>query len=337
MGDGFNNPVANAGGTLIKTLLKSINYVAGLAGWQIAKNGNAEFNNGSFRGIIKVIAANGSEIDIDAANINPQVIFYSPDKTVDSFINAPNFGLPNVADLGLNSGRYTPADGVVRRGRLFFNDSSDITVLHIMRDSDQSLFGGFLRVQSNAAYFGYQNTLAGVNWFFSMGPTGQVNWTINPSDTQGGFNINSCYLGFGGLKRVDSVAGTGPIGAETVVLTSPSMTFQNGRAYSVQHSAEVAGSVANLPITYLVRRTSLAGAQKNLAAFTTSPAVGTTVHAQATFYVKNASGADITDVLVLTLTGSGGNASEFGSGLAVRYLEVRDVGPSSQYLAAVQI
>lgn len=162
---------------------------------------------------------------------------------------------------------------------------------------------------------------------------------------QGDLRVQNGDVRFGGrvghgrglIERVDSVSGSSGIGAEAVVLTSPSMTFVNGRAYSVKHAAETAGSVANMPVTYFVRRTNLAGAQKNLAAFTTSPAVGTTVHCSSEFYVKNVSGADITDNLVLTLSGSGGNASEFGSSLAVRYLEIRDAGVSASFANAIQV
>lgn len=51
---GFSNPVANAAGTLIRTVMKSINFLTGVSGWAIFKNGNAEFNGGTFRGDVVV-------------------------------------------------------------------------------------------------------------------------------------------------------------------------------------------------------------------------------------------------------------------------------------------
>jgi len=47
---GFSNPVTNAAGTLVRAVMKSVNYVAGLAGWQISRNGDAEFNSATIRG-----------------------------------------------------------------------------------------------------------------------------------------------------------------------------------------------------------------------------------------------------------------------------------------------
>lgn len=51
---GFSNPVVNAAGTLIREVMKSINYITGVDGWAIFKNGNAEFNDGTFRGSLSL-------------------------------------------------------------------------------------------------------------------------------------------------------------------------------------------------------------------------------------------------------------------------------------------
>lgn len=50
----FTNEVIGSNGVLIRNWLQSQNYVAGVSGWQITKDGNAEFNNGTFRGSIAV-------------------------------------------------------------------------------------------------------------------------------------------------------------------------------------------------------------------------------------------------------------------------------------------
>lgn len=47
---GFSNPIANAAGTLVRNLMKSVNYVAGVAGWRISRDGSAEFSNVLIRG-----------------------------------------------------------------------------------------------------------------------------------------------------------------------------------------------------------------------------------------------------------------------------------------------
>lgn len=63
---GFKNAVANALGQLIITALSSPNYVPGVSGWIIKKDGSVEFNIGVFRGTI-IISPTGS----------PAVLIYS--------------------------------------------------------------------------------------------------------------------------------------------------------------------------------------------------------------------------------------------------------------------
>lgn len=50
----FNNDIAGGNGSLVRNWIQSQNYVAGSTGWRISKDGDAEFNNGTFRGSIEV-------------------------------------------------------------------------------------------------------------------------------------------------------------------------------------------------------------------------------------------------------------------------------------------
>lgn len=58
---GFSNPVV-AGGILQVPAIESTNFVSGVRGWRIARNGDAQFNNATFIGSITVL--NGNEIVI---------------------------------------------------------------------------------------------------------------------------------------------------------------------------------------------------------------------------------------------------------------------------------
>lgn len=73
--EGFNNPIVAASGTLIRLLMKSVNYVAGVAGWQITRDGNAEFNDVTLRGELLVAdATTEAEIHIwNAPGIGPTI------------------------------------------------------------------------------------------------------------------------------------------------------------------------------------------------------------------------------------------------------------------------
>lgn len=51
----FGDPIVGGGGTLIRQIVKSVNYIPGTAGWAIEKDGDAEFNNVVMRGSLELI------------------------------------------------------------------------------------------------------------------------------------------------------------------------------------------------------------------------------------------------------------------------------------------
>lgn len=63
--EGFQNPILGGSGALIRVVMHSKNYVAGVSGWAIFSNGNCEFNTGTFRGTIVVGSASGNRIEIN--------------------------------------------------------------------------------------------------------------------------------------------------------------------------------------------------------------------------------------------------------------------------------
>jgi len=66
MSGGFNNPIVGGEDNLIREAIQSPNYVPGVSGWTINKDGSAEFNDGIFRGGIIVSGAGG------------EILVYSP-------------------------------------------------------------------------------------------------------------------------------------------------------------------------------------------------------------------------------------------------------------------
>jgi hypothetical protein len=52
-GNGFQNPPVGNQGVIERPAFESINYVPGVSGWAIFKNGNVEFNSGVFRGSLQ--------------------------------------------------------------------------------------------------------------------------------------------------------------------------------------------------------------------------------------------------------------------------------------------
>jgi len=76
----FTNPLV-AGTTLIRDAIQSPNYIAGVSGWSINKDGSAEFNDLTVRGELFVTGDDGSQISIEKVNNNGSMqpfIFLTP-------------------------------------------------------------------------------------------------------------------------------------------------------------------------------------------------------------------------------------------------------------------
>ena len=56
--EGFTNAIIGGAETLIRSAIKSVNYIMGVSGWRITRDGDAEFNDATIRGT--VIAGNGT-------------------------------------------------------------------------------------------------------------------------------------------------------------------------------------------------------------------------------------------------------------------------------------
>lgn len=110
---GFTNPITGAGGQLVRNLIKSVNYVAGLSGWRITKLGDAEFNNVTMRGTLDVIDSTGREVKITPGPFNDSAqidLWPAPGSgTFDPAIVQAERGGANLASpiLALTSGRPT--------------------------------------------------------------------------------------------------------------------------------------------------------------------------------------------------------------------------------------
>lgn len=159
--------------------------------------------------------------------------------------------------------------------------------------------------------------------------------TINFDLSVGGdFTVQSVGIGVSqGRGRKDwiaSQADTAAIGAETVVLTGNSMVWQKGRAYAIAIAAEIEPAVVPIYAQLQVRRTNLAGALVGVGVFPMTIA-GVRFTCTRTIYVVNTSGADITDNVVLTLAGGGGNVQIRGSQDYARVLGVFDAGAASDF------
>lgn len=78
----FTNEVIGTNGVLIRNWLQSANYVSGVSGWQITKDGAAEFNNGTFRGSIEVGPLTGQHFIVNNSATGDVIDIYDSSNTL---------------------------------------------------------------------------------------------------------------------------------------------------------------------------------------------------------------------------------------------------------------
>lgn len=155
-------------------------------------------------GKITVIAANGSRIEINPNNASPVIQFFSTDGTNDSFINAVVAGSATRCDLGVNSGKYDPGDGVTRRIRMFLDDSADLGLFEVIKESNASRLGGYALLSSAIGEFGWNNagtavknkiTFNATEAFCSVPIRGEVSGTADPwHDVSAGVGYQNSWV-----------------------------------------------------------------------------------------------------------------------------------------------
>ena len=127
---------------------------------------------------------------------------------------------------------------------------------------------------------------------------------------------------------------------ETVVATTSTMTFYNGRAYQVEVGGGLYGDTAGNFCTFAIRKNNLAGAQ--LLNFTGTET--NTLHTSSVqplhlvHYLSNTTGADITSTaLALTMQSNTGNTQMWGRASLPRFVRVLDSGAAADNPQAAPI
>jgi hypothetical protein len=95
--EGFGNAILGGASKLIRAAIQSPNYLAGVAGWTINKDGSVEFNNGTFRGTIVFGGVGQIFVYKGAPALNNLVAAISPSFGTDAYGNTyyPGLTLPN--------------------------------------------------------------------------------------------------------------------------------------------------------------------------------------------------------------------------------------------------
>lgn len=225
LGEGGTNwasPIAAGDGSLIYPALKSPNFVTGVVGWQISRDGSAEFASGIFRGdvliitpdrIISITGNSGVKVEdlvspggfaqLTTAPAYGGLINLQP---IDSIIPLTTFEPSRI---------YTDADES-------FGDSRPYTVIQspVIGGSPDLAYSRIL-VNSQAKLTAYDDS-----------------YIAFEADQ---LAVNGRFIGTGwytGASTTGNVVGGAGSTTETLVLTVPSKTYKRGHAYRVEVNAD---------------------------------------------------------------------------------------------------
>jgi hypothetical protein len=134
MSEGFNNPLVGGGGSLVYPSIHSPNFVTGIAGWSINKDGSAEFNN--------VVIRNGQVVSGTALYYNGAPALGTLIASLSATGGTDVFG--NVYPAGFNFGTWNVSGalkghfGIGPSGTTFLANTNGLAVV-IGHTSDGSL------------------------------------------------------------------------------------------------------------------------------------------------------------------------------------------------------
>lgn len=235
MAGGFRNAIV-AGFNLVRDAIQSPNFVAGVSGWIIRKDGTSEFADATIRGDLDVVGTNSSAIKINGGTgAFPIIDFLSPDGTNDAFLNLISTGGPSQAQLGINGGKFLGTDGRSRRPRIFMiDDQMEIGFI----DSGPPSFqrdGAFSIWTENGLNIGWQDPALGEESELVFGQG-----TADFRDTLGGSPVllrnNGNIVADGGnmdIGEAEATASVNPVLQPTFTLipgTKITVTTQNPNA-----------------------------------------------------------------------------------------------------------
>lgn len=251
-GKGWNNPIAAGDGTLIYPALKSPNFVTGVTGWTLNRNGDVEFNSAIIRG--SLIAGNGTVIlngnGIHVEGINRQ---YDVNSTT-GFLARPlpadgaytQMGVINGSSLGgyiaFNSTNPTVNGNSLDPGLVF--GSNDLTFSPT--DDHPFLLLKSPIITGKAA--------ARINLFGQTNGSATDNTYVDVLANQ--FRVNGNDMGYGCMVFDTTSGATAASSAttDTIVQTASTPNLSPNRKYRVVFSGTVGGTVANDRIGFRVYR-----------------------------------------------------------------------------------
>lgn len=294
-------------GTIIYPALKSPNYVPGVAGWYLGRDGTLDVGSGTFRGSVVVSSPDGSQVAI-LAGMGGEIDFYhqtvvgvtqvSPGFIKSNYTGTAAAGYSYIV---INSPLDNTGGGNINRGQLFIGGAR----------SDGVPFPDFFTPRPLLEFSGDGEFHGGmvIDDFLCVGP--------NVSD-----------MGQGVQGAVSSVASSTASGVEVAVLSATGFVWKAGRVYSVEMSGGVSSSVAGTVADFRLKKTVAGVISTSYGEYYRTPI---TVASQVfpgngKLYLQNATGADITTDFALTLQSATNTVFASAAVGRPRQIIIRDEG-----------
>lgn len=351
----FSNPVVG-GTTLIRPAINSPDFVTGVSGWSINKDGSAEFNDLIVRG------GNGDTIIVGPSD-GSQVIIGSVSTT--GYIKMPT-NRPIEDDVTLFAAAVVNKDAADEyammqiqgpsvdgaNDRILFNltsqanDGSRDALFWVRLDDGTGTFPTLFQMSkvftllnqtrlvltpeassSDALLVAADNAHTG-NLLRLQRPLGTNQFVV---DENGNTSIGDVDQGRGPQSTVQITANVTGIaaGTETVLMTVPSMTYADGRAYRLTLNGLHQSTTASTYFLYRIRKgaaTTVGTIYIEQVRVPTLSVANTNGVVNMSFILENNSGADITTALTWTGNPAAGTGAFHTLSNNRAYATVEDIG-----------
>lgn len=312
----FSNPIVGLE-ELIRSAIRSKNYVAGTSGWRIAADGSAEFQSLT---IDTRDPISGGRIVVDSGHIYIYDSSNNLRAEVNDHDNFASYSIPATQNYRSKLGN----------GLLQFDDTSG---------ADNPTQFGFLNQTTYYQSYWKGGAPAGrgapeITLYSDTGVVPDNTLFIDTLNIQLYDGTTAHNMGYGPCTFKAITASTGTVTTtETVAITTNSYTYKANRAYKVHVKGMASSGVQNDIIKLRVRKTNVTGTIM----FDSESAVDIPVAGVNKGYnlefIFQVGAADVSAAFVMTwfrLVGTG-NCNIVASGTNPAYLQIEDLGLASEF------
>lgn len=335
-----------AGVVLTREAIQSENFVTGVSGWRIEKDGDAEFNNAVFRGEIWVGVAPNPQIHIHTVAGHGDIDFWTnhasevwPGGINAEILAGPPDALTTVifCPTTLAGGQAFIRAGYVLPPSDYTFIDSEADVIQFDTTAGMNLISGVgqgaLRIrQDTDANYRYEVAAYGdIRWADGTNAydcrlyrTGAAALRTDSSVTVDGRITTSGYYPRCRVGTTTNTANTGTFTAETITDTI-TVALKNGRKYAIEFRGAARSSVAADIVDARIRQDNVAGTQMIVDRLVVPTAAGTR---QCPLYAEYTAGATANKTFVVTMQRQAGtgNISRPGAATSPSILFVDEIG-----------